>query len=406
MRRGQNFSIDFSFPVHFTRWVFSPQNLTFSSTVRRLEPKKRHRVFFLIDSNVAVRQPRLVDDIYAYMNAFPEHLQMAGNPRIVQGGEASKNDLTHVLDLLEEMNSRSMDRQSFVTVIGGGAVLDAACFAAAIAHRGIRAIRVPTTVLAQADSAVGVKNGINLFGKKNFIGTFVPPFAVINDIEFIETLAQRDKIAGVAECVKVSLLRDPAFFEYLEENADLIAKADHRDLEYAIRRSAELHMRHIGESGDPFELGSSRPLDFGHWAAHKLESMTGHALRHGEAVAIGIALDVTYAMKKQFLSGRSAERILNLLKTLGFDLWADALDEVDEEGMRVILTGLQEFREHLGGELHITLLRDIGQPFDVHEMNDALILESIDMLRRRFKPRLQEVVRAVAVKSADRIQAL
>ena len=122
-------------------------------------------------------------------------------------------------------------------MIGGGAVLDMVSFAAAIAHRGIRVVRFPTTVLAQADSGVGVKNSINLFGKKNFVGTFVPPFAVINDFDFLETLEPRDRIAGVVEAVKVALLKDAAFFE------------DHRR-----QRRARGHRHHrpaVASSRDP-----------------------------------------------------------------------------------------------------------------------------------------------------------
>src|SRR5207342_647581 len=127
------------------------------------------------------------------------------------------------VELLAEMNRVGLDRHSFIAIIGGGAVLDMACFAAALAHRGIRAIRIPTTVLSQADSGVGVKNGVNLFGKKNFIGTFVPPFAVINDSRFLESLSRRDTVSGVVEAIKVALLRDPAFYRYLEVHAVDIA---------------------------------------------------------------------------------------------------------------------------------------------------------------------------------------
>ena len=373
----QQFSIDFSFPVHFTRSVFSERNPTFLSTVRRLEHDKLHRILVIVDSNVVLSHPSLLESIRNYAGAFPENLSLVAPPILVQGGESSKNDLVHVLDLLEHINAYGMDRQSFVTVIGGGAVLDMACFATAIAHRGIRTIRIPTTVLGQGDSGVGVKNGLNLFGKKSFIGTCVPPFAVINDANFIETLEQRDKIAGIAEGVKVSLLRDPQFFMFLEHNAAELAKAEPSALQYMIRQCAELHLRHIRERGDPFELGSSRPLDFGHWSAHKLESLTGHELRHGEAVAIGMALDIIYSTKKGYLQHSTADRILRLLEKLGFELWNDRL------GDSKLLAGIEEFREHLGGKLHITLLRDVGEPFEVHEMDETLIGKSIESLRTR-----------------------
>jgi 3-dehydroquinate synthase len=242
-------------------------------------------------------------------------------------------------------------------------------------------VRVPTTVLAQADSGVGVKNSINLFGKKNFAGTFVPPFAVINDLDFLQTLEPRDRIAGVIEAVKVALLKDPAFFDDIAANATRVT-SDPQVLRRVIERSAELHLQHICGNGDPFELGSARPLDFGHWAAHKLESMTHHRLRHGEAVAIGIALDVSYSVRKGILDRASSTRIMTVLEHIGFQLWDDALTMREADGGHTLIAGLREFREHLGGELHITLLRGIGDSLEVTEMDEALILESIEDLAK------------------------
>ena len=302
---------------------------------------------------------------------------------IVPGGEAVKNDFSHPLEILKRINEVGLDRQSFVVVIGGGAVLDMVSFAAAIAHRGVRVVRFPTTVLSQADSGIAVKNGINLFGKKNFVGTFVPPFAVINDSSFLESLSLRDRISGVVEAIKVALLRDPGFYADLEANVGKIANGEIPVLTSLIRRSAELHLAHICGNGDPFELGSARPLDFGHWAAHKLESMTRHRLRHGEAVAIGIALDVTYSVKKGYLAPVVADRIIALLEGVGFRLWDRALMERTACGSLAVIQGLREFREHLGGELHITLLRGIGQSFEVTEMDEAVVASAIDELEAR-----------------------
>ena len=230
---------------------------------------------------------------------------------------------------------------------------------------------MPTTVLSQADSGVGVKNSINLFGKKNFIGTFVPPFAVINDSRFLDSLDRRDRVAGVVEAIKVALLRDPDFYGYMERHADDIAAGRSDVIEALIRRSAELHLAHICGNGDPFEFGSARPLDFGHWAAHKLESMTAHRLRHGEAVAIGITLDLIYSVRKQFLDRVTAERIISLLIAVGLPVWDEATLQREANGTLTLIQGLREFREHLGGELHVTLLRGIGESFEVTEMDET-----------------------------------
>src|SRR5688500_15223599 len=373
------FSVPFEFPLHFTKGVFARSNPLLADIVARLEPTRRHRVLVVIDERVAATTPDLFDEILGYADAYSDRIELTGPPVIVPGGETVKNDIAHPLSLLRVINDVGLDRQSYVAVIGGGAVLDMVSFAAAIAHRGIRVVRLPTTVLAQADSGVGVKNSINLFGKKNFIGTFVPPFAVVNDFDFLDTLAHRDRVAGIVEAVKVALLKDADFFEHIAANASRVA-TDNCILQRAIQRSAELHLRHICGNGDPFELGSARPLDFGHWAAHKLESMTHHRLRHGEAVAIGIALDLAYSVRQGFLGRAVADRILSVIETIGFHLWGNALEQRHEDGTVTLIRGLREFREHLGGELHITLLRDIGQRFEVTSMHEPAILDAIQDL--------------------------
>ena len=380
---NQNFTLKYDYPVIFTEGIFELENPVFSRVVNRLEPDRRHRLFFVIDENVSRAHPRLHTQISLYAEARPQELELVCEPVEVVGGEAVKADLRHVLTLVEAMNRWGLDRQSFMVIVGGGAVLDAAGFAASICHRGVRVIRVPSTVLAQSDSGVGVKNGVNLFGKKNFLGAFSPPFAVINDRSLIETLEHRDKIAGIAEAVKVALIRDRSLFEYLEQNASDLARGAADPLHYQIRRSAELHLEHIRGSGDPFEFGSARPLDFGHWSAHKLESMTRNRLRHGEAVAIGMAVDLVYSVRAGFLKREVLIRVLSLLRSLGLPVWDEALS-MTRGGERVVLEGLSEFREHLGGTLHISLIRDIGDSFEVTEMDDGLLLDSMEWLRHSF----------------------
>lgn len=377
------FTVPFAFPVIFTSDVWDPDNRSFADVLCRREPDRRHRVMVAIDQEVAGAHGTLLSDIDDYFARFARSLDLVTAPVIMPGGEAVKNDLAHCLRFLGHINDAGMDRQSVVTVIGGGAVLDTVSFACAIAHRGIRLVRMPTTVLSQADSGIAVKNGMNLFGKKNFIGTFVPPFAVINDARFLETLSLRDRISGIAEAVKVGLLKDPALYREIESRARAIARGDLDAMSAIIRRSAELHLAHICGNGDPFELGSSRPLDFGHWAAHKLESMSGHRLRHGEAVAIGMALDILYSVNMAYLDPSVADAILDLLERIGFRLWDRLLIERDGRGELVLVEGLREFREHLGGELHVTLLRDVGETFDVSEIDDDVLSQSIEDLSRR-----------------------
>jgi 3-dehydroquinate synthase len=278
-----------------------------------------------------------------------------------------------------------------VVAVGGGALIDMVGFAAATAHRGLRLVRVPTTVMAQADASIGVKNGINAFGKKNFIGTFAPPVAVVNDADFLPTLSPRDWIGGVAEAVKVALIKDAAFFAFLEANAAALAERDLGLMERVVYRSAALHLDHIAHGGDPFEFGSSRPLDFGHWAAHKLEQLSGFELGHGQAVAMGLALDATYAHLIGLLPQSQWERILSTLATLGFALY-DPLLEL-EYGL---LDGLTEFREHLGGRLTVMLIWDIGQGIEVHDMDPDLVGQSLTLLKQRSEVSLGYAARAMA----------
>ncbi|GAG25533.1 unnamed protein product, partial [marine sediment metagenome] len=262
------------------------------------------------------------------------------------------------------------------------AFLDLVGFAASTAHRGIRHIRVPTTTLSQGDGGVGVKNGVNYFGKKNWVGTFTIPFAIINDLNFIRTLADGAKRDGIIEGIKVALIRDRGFFEDIEKNAAALASLDEDALEMVILRSAEQHVDHIATAGDPFELGSARPLDFGHWVAHKLEQISGFSIGHGEAVAIGMAVDLLYSVRKGILAEETCERVLALIEGVGFALYADELLRRDDAGQWAILRGLEEFREHLGGELTVTLVPAIGEKLEVHEMDVQLVLEALHELDR------------------------
>jgi 3-dehydroquinate synthase len=335
---------------------------------------------FVVDAAVCASYPDLLDRIADYCRLYGEVIENVTSPLVTPGGEAVKN-ATQCVELIQNLiNDYGVCRHSYVVAVGGGAVLDMAGYAAATAHRGIRLIRVPTTVLSQNDSGVGVKTSINRFGKKNFLGTFTPPYAVINDLDFLHTLSDRDWRAGTAEAVKVALIKDGRFFEFIETWAKALAGRDQAAMEQLVYRCAQLHLQHIA-GPDPFETGSSRPLDFGHWAAHKLEQLTAYRLRHGEAVAIGLALDATYSYVTGMLSEGAWKRIIDVLDALGFSLYAPELEQGELTKSSALLDGLSEFRQHLGGELTIMLLEDIGRGVEKHEMDTAAILKSIEMLK-------------------------
>ena len=331
------------------------------------------RVQFWVDACVAEAVPSLIENIERFRAAHQDRYLSPGNIQLVPGGETVKNDI-HLLEcMLKCINHADLDRRSYIIVIGGGAVLDAVGFAAAIAHRGIRLIRIPTTTLAQADSGVGVKNSVNLFAKKNWVGTFVVPWAVINDAAVLTTLPDRDFVCGFSEAVKVSLLKDRPLFENLCQNADRIRQRDMTIAGPIMQQSAVHHLQHITRGGDPFEALEARPLDYGHWSAHKLEVMTEFQLRHGEAVGIGVAVDTVYSSLVHGLPTSDAERVLRCLADLGLPLDHPSLHDTDR-----LFAGLEEFRQHLGGRLTLTMLRGVGDPIDVHHVDESRMREAIE----------------------------
>ena len=381
----QKFDVPYEFPVCFTEDVFNKNNRILLDIICRKEKDKKHNIIFFIDEGITKFNQDLIGNLKQYIENFNTSLHLVTKPILVPGGEKIKSNLYFIEQIQENINQYNIDRHSYVIAIGGGAVLDAVGLVAATSHRGIRHIRIPTTVLSQNDSGVGVKNGVNLFGSKNYVGTFAPPFAVINDINFISNLSERDKIAGMAEAVKVALIRDKFFFNWLEKNCEKLALFEKTEMKQMIRRCAELHMHQISNGGDPFEMGSARPLDFGHWSAHKLESMTNYRLRHGEAVAIGIALDARYSVLVGMLKNGMEERICCLLEYLGFNLWNIAIEKRNIHNGLELIKGLKDFQEHLGGQLTITLLKEIGMGFEVNEIDISIVEESIKWLKNRQK---------------------
>lgn len=372
--------VNYTFPLVATRDAFSPHNLALCEILARREAEKVHRVAVFLDDGVARALPDLCARIHAYARAHAECLHIIGEVILVPGGEACKNDVQNLWFLLEALAVRNIDRHSYALAIGGGAVLDAVGLASSLFHRGVRHVRMPTTVLAQADSGVGVKNAINWNDKKNLLGSFAPPWAVVNDGCFIDILPEREKRAGMAEAVKVALIRDYRFFQWIERQAAGLRNFEPSALANLIERSACLHLKQITRGGDPFEHGSARPLDYGHWIAHKLEGLSRHTLNHGEAVAIGIACDARYSVLAGHLAAGEDLRVWRLLRQLGFHLWHTQLVARDAQGELALLQGLGEFREHLGGQLCITLLASLGQGLEVHQIDPDLVSASIAWL--------------------------
>ena len=367
--------VTFKHRVVFTRDAFSSGA---SDLVEILREGGGRRALVLVEEAVASAWPGLareVDDCFSGMD-----LELRGL-HVLPGGEPVKADDSWVRETWKLIDAAHLDRHSYLLAIGGGAFLDAVGFAAATAHRGVRLIRFPTTTLAQDDSGVGVKCAINAFGKKNWIGAFAVPFAVINDFRFLHSQPEETRRAGLIEAVKVALVKDAEFFLWIEENLEDLSELKPAVLEECVERSALLHARHIAGEGDPFETGSSRPLDFGHWAAHKLEALTSYQLSHAPAVAIGLALDTLYSVRAGLAPDSLEARVFPVLEGLKLDLYHPALDWQDETGRRRVLEGLDEFREHLGGELTVLMLKEVGKGVDVHRIDPVIVGGCIDTLR-------------------------
>jgi 3-dehydroquinate synthase len=380
------FGVEWKHVLRFTTSAFEIENRSLADCLAEsTEQPAERRMIAVIDDGVAQTHPSIREHLAGYVAAHSDRVPRLMEVLDAPGGEVAKQDEALVSRILDSIDHHGICRKSVVLVIGGGAVLDAAGYATAIAHRGVRLVRMPSTVLGQCDSGVGVKNGINRFGKKNFTGTFCPPNAVLCDQSLLNSLSEADWSSGFSEIVKIALLRDKALLEEMERLAPSVVDRKVDVVMPLIARSAHLHMEHITRGGDPFELNEARPLDFGHWSAHKLEQMSDFQLRHGHAVSIGIALDMVYAGRIGVTEKPLVERTLRLLVSLGLPIACEQL--ADAEGL---LKGLEEFREHLGGQLTITMVREPGVPVDLHEIDSTEMAEAILELLHRSKQLQQD----------------
>ena len=375
------FAVPFTHRLRFTRDALGADADRLTDLLEGGEVVPKVQVW--VDSAVADGVPDLEERLHELLAdwAAAGRAEPAGVFTLA-GGEACKNDPRHVGRVLAAINAADLDRRSYVLVLGGGAVLDAVGYAAAVAHRGVRLIRLPSTTLAQGDSGVGVKNAVNQFGKKNWRGSFAVPWAVVNDARLLETLPDRDFRGGFSECVKVSLLKSEADFAALCRLAGRIKRREFAAYWPTLKASCLWHLKHITAGGDPFEALEARPLDFGHWSAHRLEPLSGYAVRHGEAVGIGVALDVIHSELVHGLPAGDADRVLDCLAGLGLPLSHPLLADADE-----LLRGLEEFRQHLGGRLTVTMLAGVGAPRDVHAVDPAAMRQAIRTLSREAQAR-------------------
>ncbi|HFL8819313.1 MAG TPA: 3-dehydroquinate synthase [Candidatus Azoamicus sp. OHIO2] len=376
----QIFQIKFEYNIFFTENIFDIKNKVLINVFINSCNKKTKAILF-VDKKILLLNKKLEQNIINYFKFFEKDVFLVCHPVVICGGERLKNRFLFLKIFYSLLDKYKICRQSYIISLGGGSLQDFIGYLSATTHRGIKLIRIPTTVLSQDDSGVGVKNGINYNGKKNFIGSFSVPHTVINDCNFLSSLDNENFIEGFSEAIKVALINDAALFYLIEHNAEQLLLRNSVYVKDVIYQCAKLHAEHIAKYGDPFESLSSRPLDFGHWAAHKIESMSNYNISHGKSVAIGIIMDCTYSYFIGILQRAIWKKIFFLFIKLKFKIYVKELS-VLKNNFYQIFDGLEEFREHLGGKLTITLITDIGVKIDIHHINILVYKKVIKFLKK------------------------
>lgn len=307
-------------------------------------------------------------------------LQAAGiedaEPIVVASGEQTKS-LAGFEDLIEQMLDRAMERSVTVVALGGGVVGDLAGFAAATVLRGVDFVQIPTTLLAQVDSSVGGKTGINTRHGKNLLGAFHQPRAVIIDTDVLDTLPKREMLAGYAEVVKYGLIDDAPFYEWCEQNAGKLMAGDNAAREYAIAHSCSAKARIV--AADELENGPRMLLNFGHTFAHALEAEAGYGagLLHGEAVAVGMVLACRLSERLSLCPPDLAARLAAHLKSLGMPA---SIGDTPCRGVSAskLLEHMYHDKKVEGGKLTFILTRGIGQAFVSRGIDPAQVLPVLE----------------------------
>ena len=294
-------------------------------------------------------------------------------------GEATKS-WTHLTDVVEWLLDQRVERNDLVLALGGGVIGDLVGFAAAILRRGVRFVQVPTSLLAQVDSSVGGKTGINTRHGKNLVGAFHQPSLVLADTGLLGTLTSRDLLAGYGEVVKYGMLGDATFFEWLEASGPALASGDIDARNYAVKRSVEMKAEIVLR--DETEQGDRALLNLGHTFCHALEAATGYSdrLLHGEGVAIGCALAFELSARLGLCSQEDPSRVRAHLKDMGMK--TDLSDiPGDLPGADVLLDLMGQDKKVIDGKLRFILARGIGSAFVTSDvpsdtvkdvLNDAL----------------------------------
>jgi 3-dehydroquinate synthase len=325
---------------------------------------RRRKVAVITDDTVAAQ----------HLMALAKALEIEGiamTAMTIPPGESSKG-WEQLARSVEWLLEQKIERRDVVVAFGGGVVGDLVGFAAAVLRRGVRFVQIPTTLLAQVDSSVGGKTGINTPQGKNLVGAFHQPSLVLADIDVLATLPARDFLAGYGEVVKYGLLGDAAFYDWLEVNAPAMARGDTVLRQYAVNRSVEMKAGIV--SRDETEEGERALLNLGHTFCHALEKATGYSNRllHGEGVAIGCALAFELSQRLGLCSQESPSRVRAHLRSMGMKV--DIADiQGDLPGAEALLTLMGQDKKVIDGKLRFILARGIGEAFVAEDVPPDLV---------------------------------
>ena len=287
--------------------------------------------------------------------------------------------LRAVESLCRSLIRTGADRRSLLVAVGGGVVGDVAGFVAASYLRGVALVHVPTTLMAQVDSAVGGKTGVNLPEGKNLVGAFYPPRLVLADTTALRTLPQREFRSGLAEVIKYGVIADRALFLYLEKHFELLVKRNPETLAYVIPRCAAIKARVV--SKDERESGLREILNFGHTFGHALESVTRYRrYQHGEAVAWGMMAAALLGHEAKITPANDAARIISLVRRLG------ALPPWPKVAPGDLITAMRADKKARGGKLRFVLSPSIGKSCSYDGISDELVHRIL-----RYAPHLMAV---------------
>jgi 3-dehydroquinate synthase len=292
---------------------------------------------------------------------------------ILPPGEPTKS-FTHLASLCDQLLAAKVERRDMVIALGGGVMGDLTGFASAILRRGVSFTQIPTTLLAQVDSSVGGKTGINSAHGKNLIGAFHQPALVLADLDCLKTLSVRERRAGYAEVVKYGLLGDKPFFDWLDQNLDKVLAADTQALRHAVRICCEAKAKIVAE--DETETGVRALLNLGHTFGHAYEAATGYSQRllHGEAISIGMVQAFRYSEEQGLCPPQTAGRVATHFKKAGLPIHASEIPG-DLPPPAQLLELMKQDKKAVGGKLTFILVRGIGEAFIAKDVNESSILD-------------------------------